>query len=159
MDLSAQNNRNKAPLKSPPNNPSYLKPSFVPFFTQVRALVWKNYLLKRRHWRITMTEFLFPFLYCVTFLATIGTFTDKGTSLDSYFRSKDFYTFTFYLGVLTLTYISLVRFINFQVPREAEINVTSTLQIMNVSQFASEVSFILSQQPSILVMLFATALV
>jgi hypothetical protein len=60
---------------------------------------------------------------------------------------------------LTLTYISLVRFINFQVPRETEINVASTLEIMNVSKFASEVSFFMAQQPATFVMLLATALV
>jgi hypothetical protein len=52
-----------------------------------------------------------------------------------------------------------VRFINFQVPKEKEINVASTLEMMNVSKFASEISFIMTQQPAILVMLIVTALV
>lgn len=58
-------------------------------------------------------EFLFPLLYCVTFLGTLGMFCPKDTPVYDYFRSQDFYVFVFYLGVLTLTYVSLVRFINF----------------------------------------------
>lgn len=50
----------------------------------------------------------------------------------------------FYLNVTNLTLISFVRFINFQIPRESEINVVSNLEIMNVSKFASDIAFIIS---------------
>ena len=58
-------------------------------------------------------EFLFPLLFCFTFLATIGVFSSTGSTIDNYYKSENFYIFVFFLGVLTLTYISLVRYINF----------------------------------------------
>jgi hypothetical protein len=88
-------------------------PNRIPLRKQVSALIWKNWILKRRHWKITITEYIFPMLYCITFLATTGLLSPKGTKAYDYFRSPDFYDFVFYLGVLTLTYMSLVRFINF----------------------------------------------
>ena len=85
----------------------------LPLHKQVSALIWKNFILKKRHWRMTIAEFVFPILYCITYLGTTGLLSPKGTVSYDYFRSGEFYDFVFYLGVLTLTYISMVRFINF----------------------------------------------
>jgi hypothetical protein len=51
----------------------------------------------------------------------------------------------FYLCLVNLTFISLVGYVNFQVPKEQEVNVASSLEMMNVSRFASEASFIVIQ--------------
>jgi len=91
---------------------------------------------------MTATEFVYPIIYCMGYLLQFGVFTSKGTLADTYFRSGDFYTFVFYLGLVVGTFISLAGFINFQIPREYEINVASSLEMMNISRFASEVSFI-----------------
>jgi len=114
----------------------------ISFIAQVRALTWKNFLLKKRTLKMTITEFIFPIVYCLGYLLYFGVFTTKGSTLNSYFTSIDFYTFVFYLGIVILTFISMVGFTNFQIPRESEINVASSLEMMNVSRFASEVSFI-----------------
>ena len=64
----------------------------------------------------------------------------------------------FYLGLVNLTFISLVGYVNFQVPKEKEVNVASSLEMMNVSRFASEASFIVIQQPAMLARLLIVAL-
>ena len=92
---------------------------------------------------MTLVEFLLPVLYLLVYLMNFGVFTKKDSTLDKYFTGQDFYTFVFYLSIVVGTYISLCTFVNFQLPREKEINVASTLQIMNVSRFASDMSFIL----------------
>ena len=74
---------------------------------------------------MTLSEFIFPLVYFFCYMLYFGVFTSKGTTLDNYFRSQDFYTFVFYLGVVILTFISIVGYINFQIPRESEINVSS----------------------------------
>jgi hypothetical protein len=45
--------------------------------------------------------------------------------------------------------ISLLEFINYQKLKEKEIKVDTTLEIMNVTNYASDLSFILIQQPAI----------
>jgi hypothetical protein len=57
----------------------------------------------------------------------------------------------FYLSVVVATYISLCTFVNFQLPREKEINVTSTLEMMNVNRVASDLSFMIIQQPAVFI--------
>ena len=94
---------------------------------------------------MTIAEFIFPIFYCMGYLLVFGVFTSKGSPLDNYFRSQQFYCFVFFLGLVNLTFISLVGYVNFQVPKEQEVNVASTLEIMNVSRFASEASFIVIQ--------------
>jgi hypothetical protein len=34
----------------------------IPLRKQISALIWKNWILKRRHWKITITEYIFPML-------------------------------------------------------------------------------------------------
>ena len=91
-----------------------------------------------------MIELILPIVYTLTFLATLGAFTSKDTLLDKYYRSQEFYVFFLYLGVLPLLFVSFSRFINFQVPREQEIKVSTTFKIMNVSLVATEVSLFLT---------------
>jgi hypothetical protein len=119
----------------------------ISFWRQVKALIWKNYLLKIRHWKTTMVEFILPVIFCLAFLATLGIFAPENSEVHKYFLSQQFYLFVFYLGVVVCTYISLTRFTNFHIPREAEINVDSSLRLMNVSKIASEMSYFLAQQP------------
>ena len=120
-----------------------LKGKTPSFCRKVWSLTWKNYLLKKRNFGMTLVEFLLPVIYLLVYLMNFGVFTKKDTDVDSYFVGSDFYTFVFYLSVVVATYISLCTFVNFQLPREKEINVTSTLEIMNVSRFASDLSFII----------------
>jgi hypothetical protein len=84
-------------------------------------------------------------MFFITYLLVFGIFTSNGSSLDKYFKSKDFYVCVYYLGIVTSNSITPVRFINFQMPRESEISIENTLDIMNVSKFASEVSMIIMQ--------------
>ena len=114
--------------------------------------------MKKRHWKLTLVELLLPLVFCLSFLATVGAFTEKDSHLDSYFN-HEFYTFVQYLGVFPLLFVSFAIFINFQIPREREINVSSTLTIMNVSPIASEVSLMILQQVSAFIVMTATAAV
>jgi hypothetical protein len=130
----------------------------VSFCQQVKALIWKNYILKRRHWKMALIELVMPLVYCVVFLATIGAFSKKDSTLDNYLR-HEFYTFVQYLGLLPLLFVSFGMFINFQIPREKAINLDSSLIIMNVSPVASEVSIMIIQQVTALLLMMAAGLV
>jgi radical SAM superfamily enzyme len=94
---------------------------------------------------MTLVEFILPVIYLFAYMLNFGVFTKKDSTMDKYFTGQDFYTFVFYLSIVVGTYISLCTFVNFQLPREKEINVSSTLKIMNVSSLASDLSFILIQ--------------
>ena len=59
---------------------------------------------------------------------------------------------------MNLTFNSLAGYVNFQVPKEYEVNVASSLEMMNVSRFASEASFIMIQQPAMLARLLIVAI-
>lgn len=74
---------------------------------------------------MTIAEFIHPIFYCLGYFLIFGVFTTPGTALDAYFKSEEFFCFVFYLGVVTLTFISHVGFINFQLPKEYENNVAS----------------------------------
>lgn len=56
--------------------------------------------------------------------------------LQDFFTSDSFYYYACVLGILPLLWGNLVHFVNFQVPREKEIKVGSTLKIMNVNPYA-----------------------
>jgi len=122
------------------------------FWQQVRALMWKNFLLKRRHWKLTLFEFLMPLVYFISFLGTVGAFTEPGSGIESFLKNQ-FYVFVSYLAILPLLYITFAVFINFQVPHESEINVRSNLEIMNVSAEASDIALFLTQQAPVLLMI------
>lgn len=63
-----------------PQNLSLLEYKVPPLWKQVRALVWKNYILKKRHLFITLVELLCPVFYGITFLASTGIFAPKDTA-------------------------------------------------------------------------------
>jgi hypothetical protein len=95
---------------------------------------------------MTIVEmFVWPLVFMFAYFLNFGLFTKKDTPIGNYFNSQDFYQFVFYLTIVVGTYISLCSFVNFHIPREKDINVASTLEIMNVSRFSSDLSFILIQ--------------
>ena len=51
----------------------------VTFLGQVLALTWKNYMLKRRHWLSTLSEFMIPIIYLFFYLAATGILFTPGT--------------------------------------------------------------------------------
>ena len=57
------------------------------FWQQVKALTWKNFLLKKRHWGFFVIELFAQLLDCISFLATTGLFTAKDSDLDKFFKS------------------------------------------------------------------------
>jgi hypothetical protein len=91
---------------------------------------------------MALFELAMPLAFCLSFLATIGAFTDKDSDMDKYIRNE-FYYFVYYLGVVPFLYVSFAMFINFQIPREKAINIESSLRIMNVSPIASEISIMI----------------
>ena len=121
------------------------------FIQNVKSLTWKNYLLKKRYWGITIVEFIYPFLNLLSICLYQGVFTTEGSVLHGFFTSKQWFTFIFYLTLDLGSYITLALFINFQAPREKELNVESTLEIMNVSKFSSEMAFVVIQQPGVII--------
>lgn len=52
----------------------------VTFIEQVYALTWKNYVLKRRHWLSTLSEYIIPIIYLFFYLAATGTLFPEDTS-------------------------------------------------------------------------------
>lgn len=113
------------------------------FFKQVWILTWKNYLLKKRHLSSSIIDLMLPFLFLIFYLANFGLLTPEDSSLTKYFESQEFLVFFFYLGIWILTFVNLCRFVNFHMPQEQFINITSTLKIMNVNPIATDLSFIL----------------
>lgn len=114
-------------------------------------MTWKNYLLKKRYWGITVVEFIYPVLNLLSICLNQGLLTTEGTVMHDFFTSKQWYIFIYYLTLDLGAYITLALFINFQAPREKDINVESTLEVMNVSKFASEMGFVLIQQPGVFI--------
>ena len=97
----------------------------VSFYTQVKSLTWKNYILKKRNMGMIYVDLGLQVVMLLGYLLNFGVFTSKNSAMDKYFTGTDFYTFIFYLTVVVGNYISLCIFVNFQLPREKEINVAS----------------------------------
>jgi len=84
-------------------------------------------------WRFTVIELASWVILWIVHLIHFGVFTAKGSSMDLFFKSIQFSTYWIYLGMIPLTYITTIMFINFQIAREEEMKVTRTLKVMNVS--------------------------
>jgi hypothetical protein len=83
------------------------------FYTQVKSLTWKNYILKRRNMVMVYVDIGLQIVMFLCYLANFGILTKKDSTMDKYFTGTDFYTFVFYLSVVVGNYISLCIFVNF----------------------------------------------
>jgi hypothetical protein len=47
----------------------------ISFWRQVWSLAWKNYLLKKRNFGMTLVEFFLPVIYLLVYMMNFGVFT------------------------------------------------------------------------------------
>ena len=103
------------------------------FWMHLRALVWKNYLIKKRSKRDILIEFL------ITLVITAFGVLTKHTI-------KDYYNFVvFFLAYLISG--NCCRFTLSQLSREKEMKISDALQVMNASPMAVNLSYIIIQIP------------
>jgi hypothetical protein len=103
------------------------------FWLQLRALTWKNYLIKTRNKRDIMIECLIPLV-----ITAFGVLTKHAI--------KDYYNFVvFFLAYLISG--NCCRFTLSQLSREKELKLSDALQVMNISPMAIHLSYIIIQIP------------
>lgn len=115
------------------------------FIRQLKVLVWKNLLIKKRNSKDTILEYILPIALALI-IAIINIvfplFVEK-ESLDSRIA---FYTFNFVLtSAVPLLFANTCRFIMFQVVKEKELKIFSTLSTMNLSSSTYGLSYFLVQ--------------
>jgi hypothetical protein len=82
-------------------------------------------------------------MYFLFNISATGFLWQNETVMQAYFTSDGFYYYGCVLGILPILWVNLTHFVNFQIPKEKEINVGTTLKIMNVSPYAYGLSFML----------------
>lgn len=115
------------------------------FIRQLKVLIWKNWLIKRRNTKDTILEYSLPIALALI-IAVINLVFPSTVKKEDYEARVAFYSFNFILtSAVPLLFANTCRFIMFQVVKEKELKIFSTLSTLNLSSSTYGLSYFFVQ--------------
>lgn len=114
------------------------------FFRQLKALISKNFIIKKRLWKSTLWELILP-LICglVAGVLAADPYETSQDPLEQFQQISVIYLFS--ITLVTISFSGACLFILNQVVVDKETKMLETLKIMSTSRSAYTFSYVLSQ--------------